>query len=108
MSRSKYNARAVEADGHRFDSQMEYRRYGELRLLEQAGAITALRVHEKWPLVVNGVRCVKLGHYESDFTFVENGQLVVEDVKGYLTPMYRLKKKLMLALYDIEIVEVTA
>jgi len=47
-----------------------------------------------------------IGSYRADFTYVnEDGQPIVEDVKGFRTPVYRLKKKLMRALYGIEILE---
>lgn len=104
---SKYGARPVTIDGHRFDSQAEGRRYIELRLLVRARAIADLTVHPSWPLTVNGRRC---GRYVGDFSYIDNqtGLGVVEDVKGVRTPVYRLKKKLMLALYGIDIVEVEA
>lgn len=36
----------------------------------------------------------------------ERGARIVEDVKGFKTPVYRLKKKLVEALYGIQIREV--
>jgi len=57
-------------------------------------------------LIVKGV---KVGVYEGDFGYWQNGLYFVEDVKSPYTrrqPLYRLKKRLMLALYAIEIVEV--
>lgn len=106
--RGKYNARKVEIDGHIFASWAEARRYSELKLLESAGEIRDLELQHKFPLVVNDV---KIGIYICDFIYhdVKSGQAVVEDVKSVATrkiPVYRLKKKLMLALYGIEIQEV--
>jgi hypothetical protein len=101
---SKYHAQPVVEDGIRFDSKAEWRRYGELKLLAQAGDIHGLECHPRFPLVVNGH---KVGYYEADFRYHERGRgVIVEDVKGVVTPIFRLKKKLVAALYGFEIVEV--
>jgi len=104
---SKYGAKPVTLDGHRFASQAEAARYGELKLLERAGKIADLTVHPRFPITVNGHKiCV----YEADFWYVnlEQARNCVEDVKGFLTIAYRLKKKLMLAVHGIEIKEIDA
>jgi hypothetical protein len=44
--------------------------------------------------------------YVADFKYLENGKEVVEDVKGFKTPVYKLKKKLVEAIYGIEIIEI--
>lgn len=105
MSRRKYGNRPGEVDGRRFDSQKEASRYGELCLLRWAGKIRDLECQPEYPLVVNGV---KVGLYRGDFRYFdcETGQSVTEDVKGYRTREYRLKRKLVKALYGIEIREV--
>lgn len=101
---SKYHARRTEMDGIMFDSAAEARRYGELRLMERAGLVTGLELQPCYPITVNGTR---VGLYRADFRYQDsNGQQVIEDVKGVRTPVYRLKKKLVEALYDIEITEV--
>ena len=41
----------------------------------------------------------------ADFVYLENGQLVVEDVKGVRTPVYKLKKRLMAERFGIEVKE---
>ncbi len=99
-----------QVDGYTFDSVAERRRYQELRALELAAQIYELRVHPCWPLVVNGE---PVGEYEADFSYYrpEPGgltPLVVEDVKGVHTQVYRLKKRLMKALHGIEIEEVNS
>lgn len=103
--RSKFNNRQVHADGLTFDSLAEHRRWCELKLLQQGGAIAGLTVHDRWPLYVKGVLVC---HYESDFCYAENNKLVVEDVKGALTELYKLKKKMMRACWGIRIVEIGA
>lgn len=91
--------------GHSFASKVEARRYGELLLLEKAGAVSNIKVHPRFPLIVNGI---DMGNYEADFSYLEKSALVVEDVKSPATktPLYRLKKKLMKALHHINVVEV--
>ena len=100
---SKYHARRTQVDGHWFDSAKEAARYRALRLLEQAGAIHDLELQPAYPMRVNGrLICT----YRADFRYVEDGRvLIVEDVKGVKTPVYRLKAKLLQALYGIEVRE---
>jgi hypothetical protein len=100
---SKYHAIRVEVDGIVFASKAEARRYGELKLAELSGSVSALELQPKFPLIVNGK---KISTYIADFRYIENGRTVVEDVKGVRTPVYRLKKKMVEAQYGIEIVEV--
>lgn len=103
----KYRNVPTEVDGIHFDSKREAERYGYLRMLEQAGAIHDLFIHEAFPLVVHGQDC---GSYISDFTYMtETGERVVEDVKSAATrklPTYRLKRKMLWALYGLRITEV--
>jgi len=74
-----------------------------LVLAERAGEINDLVLQPKYPLVVNGVR---IGLYRGDFWYRRNGEVVVEDVKGVRTPVYKLKCKLVKACWGIDIVEV--
>ena len=104
---SKYHNRKTEVNGVMFDSSAEALRYRELLLLVTAGEISELFIHPKFQLDVNNIH---LGCYIADFQYNdhERQKIVVEDVKGVKTPVYRLKKKLMKALYGIEIFEVQA
>lgn len=103
---SKYHARRTEADGIMFDSKAEARRYSELRLMERAGLVTGLELQPCYPIAVNGKR---VALYKADFRYQDSeGNTITEDVKGVRTPTYRLKKKLVEALYDIAITEVSA
>lgn len=107
MTAHKYHAVSVEEDGYRFASKAEHRRYRELKLLVAAGAISDLEVHPKFPLTINGTN---VGRYEADFGYrdLERNEVVFEDVKGVRTEVYKLKAKLVRALYGVEIVEVPA
>ena len=102
---SKYGAVPTTLDGLRFASKAEARRYQDLKLMEAAGEIAYLECHPCFPLIVNGV---KVGTYIADFMYWQEGRRVVEDVKGVRTQVYALKKKLVQALYGIEVVEVQA
>lgn len=102
-ARTKYGAIRTQVGDVTFDSRAEAHRYTQLLLLQRAGVISDLELQPKFPLVVNGI---KIGTYIGDFSFIEGGKRVTEDVKGIRTPVYILKKKLVRALYGIEIVEV--
>ena len=107
MKTSKYRNIKTVVDGITFDSAKEARRYGELKLLEKSGRISGLQVQPAFRIVVNN--CL-ICTYKADFRYVTDtphasGQVVIEDCKGFLTPVYRLKKKLMLAVHGISVVE---
>lgn len=125
-SRSKYGVRTDAAgkqartvDGILFASLREAKRYGELKLLEKAGHIRNVEVQPSYPLDAFGVECRPIGIYRADFSYwtrytvsreggppIEHWRAVVEDVKGFKTPLYRWKKKHVEAQYGIEIREV--
>lgn len=102
---TKYRAQPTTIDGIRFASKREANRYSELKLLNLGGAISGLELQPKFPLVVNEQ---KIGTYVADFRYrdLSTDSLVTEDVKGVRTPTYKLKAKLVKALYGVEIVEV--
>ena len=106
--RSKYRAEPTDVDGHRFASQREAARYGELKLQLQAGAITGLELQPTYPLTVIGPDgiAVEIGRYLADFRYQRQGRTVVEDAKGMRTPIYSWKKRHVEAQYGIAIVEV--
>ena len=105
---SKYRAKPQVIDGVRFASKAEAAEYLRLKMLQAAGKIWGLKLQPKFPIVINGV---KVCTYIADFEYSEpmptgEAERVVADVKGMLTPMYRLKKKLFELLYGIRIREV--
>jgi hypothetical protein len=89
-------------DGIKFDSGKESQRYLALKAEQQAGVISFLRLQKRYILRVNGII---LCRYVADFVYIRNGQQVVEDCKGVLTPVYKLKKRLMKIIHGIEIYE---
>lgn len=105
MPRSKYGAVPTTVDNVRFASKKEAAHYGMLKILERAGKIKSLELQPKFPLHVNGqLICTYIG----DFRYVDafTGETDVQDVKGMKTPAYRIKKKLVKAIYGVEIQEV--
>ena len=105
---NKYNAVRVEYDGLWFDSLKERSRYINLKYLEINGDIKDIVHHVVFRLELTNK---KVCDYEADFQYtdIKSGKMIVEDVKSTATrklSTYRLKKKLMLAQYGIEIKEV--
>jgi len=94
---SKYHNTPVTLDGIKFASQAESRRYSELLLREIAGEIHNLRVHPSYLLQTGFKRDGKTYQpitFVADFEYVEEGKVIVEDVKGVVTPTFRIKEKL--------------
>jgi hypothetical protein len=110
MKRPKYGNRKVVRDGITFDSAKEARRWSELLLLEKAGAIQNLQRQVKYQLIpsqkIAGKVVERACSYVADFVYVRDGETVVEDTKGFKTPEYVIKRKLMLWIHHIRIIEV--
>lgn len=96
--RNKYNAQAVVVDGVRFASKAEGARYVILRNKLRNGDIYDLKTHPRFPITVNDEH---ICDYEADFSYLRRGvgRRTVEDVKGVKTPVFRLKWKLVQAIY---------
>ena len=101
---SKYNNRRVNSPDGWFDSQREYKRWGELKLLEKAGEIKDLKRQVPYELIPKDgrLRAIK---FIADFVYMEKGKEVVEDSKGYRNRLYMLKWRMMLHTHGIEILE---
>ena len=117
----KYGAQPTVVDNIRFASKKEAARYGELKLLEKAGQIEELEIQPEFPLMAalttgrirGALRATThqypvLGRYIGDFRYhdLTNQRWIVEDVKGFKTPLYRWKKRHVEAQYGITIVEI--
>jgi len=102
VRRNKYNARKTKKDGITFDSGREAQRYLALKLLESKGQIQDLKIKPVYEFVKNGILICK---YIPDFEYIENGEKVTEDVKGYSTDVYKLKRNMMKAFFKIDILE---
>lgn len=128
MYKNKYGNRKITINGIEFDSRKEARRYNELLLMEKAGAIQDLRRQVPFELIPAQYEDVYTGEYYkrgehkgepkmkrvcvekavtyyADFVYLEGGETVVEDTKGFKTPEYILKRKLLRYLLGIRIKE---
>lgn len=100
-------------DGIVFDSKAEMVRYCSLRIMERAGLIADLELQPQFVLL-EGFRHPEHGRmsairYRADFRYREakTGKIIVEDVKGARTDVYRIKKILLLWRYpELNFVEV--
>ena len=102
---NKYNAKKTEFMGFKFDSKWEAERYGQLASMSLAGVIKDLERQVKYEIVVNDY---KICRYVTDFVYTlvhENGteEKIVEDAKGVQTTDFKLKMKLMKAVFNIDI-----
>lgn len=117
---NKYHAKKIVTDEGVFDSRKEYKRWCDLKMLERAGKISALRRQvgyelipvQREPDVIGPKGGIKKGKviehpctYKADFVYEEGHKTIVEDVKGMRTPEYIIKRKLMLHVFGIRIKE---
>src|SRR5262245_26814974 len=96
VDRSKYRAIPITVDGYRFHSKREAARYGELKLLQKAGEIDGeIELQPPFPLYLEDPytdESVYVCTYIADFMYTRaDGEVKVEDVKGFDTPMGKLK-----------------
>lgn len=102
--RAKYGNKRVFTDDGYFDSKRELKRWQELKLLAKVGEISGLDRQVSFELIPKTAKS-RASYYIADFVYVENGQRVVEDCKGFRDKTYMLKRKLMLWRHGIEIRE---
>lgn len=100
MIRHKFNARKTECDGIKFSSRKEAMRYNQLKAAQTAGEVLFFLRQTPFHLP-GGVK------YVCDFViFYADGRVTFEDAKGFKTESYKAKKRMVEALYPIEIEEV--
>ena len=81
-------------------------------MLQKAGEITDLDTQVPFELIpaqrdpVTKKVVERACNYVADFTYWQNGKFVVEDTKGFKTPDYIIKRKLMLQVHGIRIREI--
>lgn len=109
-NRSKFGNHRIETKDGIFDSQLEYNRWQQLKLLERAKHIKDLDRQVKFVLVEKSKYGGEI-RYMADFVYFDckTGEKVVEDTKSDATktPLYRLKKRLVAEIYGIVIKEIT-
>lgn len=125
---NKYSNQRIVVRGEKFDSEKEYERYCQLKILERAGRISNLQRQVKFTLIPTqreesreiykkgmmkgqpkpGKLIEKECNYIADFVYFDfdKNDIVVEDVKGFRTKEYLIKRKLMLFVKGIRISEV--
>lgn len=102
--RNKYGNRKTEYRGQLYDSKKEAHRAMELDMLVSSGLVSAWYPQHEFKFFLNGV---DICSYIADFKVVyPDGHVEYEDVKGFKTAMYRLKKKMLLAFYGHKIKEI--
>lgn len=92
---NKYRNKKTVIDNVVFHSMKEAARYGELKLLLKAKKIAELKLQPRFKLYAGIV-------YVADFMYfypADPEQMIVEDVKGYKTAVYQMKKKMFLEKY---------
>lgn len=101
---SKYSSKRTFYNGVWYASKKESKRAYELDMLLKAGEVKKWTPQVKYEFVLNGK---KICSYFLDFLVeYSNGEIRYEDVKGMQTPVYKIKKKMMKAFYDIDITEI--
>ena len=111
MGRNKFGNVKTSANGISFDSKAEERRYEELLWLEKAGKISGLKLQVPFEIIPalvlpDGTKWAKT-EYVADFRYYDHDkhEWVTEDVKGYKTDVYKIKRKLMYQVHGIVIFE---
>jgi hypothetical protein len=110
MKPSKMLNKRITIDNINFQSIKEGRRYEELKLMLGQGLIENLRLQVKFELLPS---CIIDGRkrpatkYIADFVYIENGQEIIEDVKGRkLGPAwscFSLKRHIMKVNFGLDI-----
>jgi hypothetical protein len=109
--KGKYNAAGQHLDGHWFASMAEATRYLQLKVMQAEGKIDKLELQPVYQITISGKPITK---YKADFRYTvldpsgRTVDMVIEDVKGMVTDVYALKKKMVEAQYNIPINEIPA
>lgn len=102
---SKYKNKKCVIDGITFDSKAEAKYYERLWLQRKHGEVTGFDLQVPYRLEINDQLICK---YVADFVVTyPDGRIEVIDVKGVETPEFKLKRKLMRAIHNIEVLTVT-
>jgi len=103
--RHKYGTSRPEertVDGVLFASKLEARRYRELLLLQEYGQLRPPFFLRQVPFHLPGRT-----RYVLDFlVFWADGRVSLEDAKGHATEVYKLKRRQVEELYQVELTEV--
>ena len=98
--RHKFHAIRTQINGIKFGSKKEAKYYQELLLRKKVGEVIFFLRQVPFDIGANK-------KYYCDFVeFLANGMVEFIEVKGYKTPLYKLKKSLVESLYPLQIKEV--
>lgn len=100
--KNKFNAKKTWVDGQLCDSKKEAKHYAQLLILEKANEIVGLKLHPRYPILINGV---KICNVVLDFEFIDlttNKKRHI-DVKGVYTSESKLRHKLLEATHNIKV-----
>lgn len=102
----KFKAKRIIVNEIKFDSFSEGQRYSKLAFLQDKGIISDLKIKTRYnmPPLADKPFC----YYEDDFNFIYQKKRVIEDVKGKLTAVFRLKVKMLKYYYphlELELTE---
>lgn len=112
MQKNKYKNKKVEYDGYKFDSKMERDYYIHLKKLQASGTVYEFFMQKKYVIVdaytnARGEK-VRPSYYIADFeVHYSDNRIEVIDIKGQLTPLFNIKKKIFEARYPFSLVLLT-
>ena len=99
----KYGNKKTVIDGYTFDSKLEAKRFGELKLFLKQGTISNLVLQKEFelqPSFKSNGKTERAIKYICDFYYTDKqGKEYVEDAKGFKTDVYAIKRKLFLFKY---------
>jgi len=87
-NKNKYNAKKTYVDNIKFDSKSEAEYYIFLKEMERVGMCAIMEIQPKVYLTKTRIL------YKPDFLIIENGEEIYIDVKGMMTPVFNIKKRL--------------
>lgn len=109
-STNKYKNKECIYNGIKFQSLREKNYYIKLKMLQNSGKISELKLQVPFVLIETFKledKTYRQTKYVADFVYKdEQGKYHIVDTKGFRTPEYKLKKKLMAWKYGIEIEEI--
>lgn len=100
---TKYNNQKTYIQGIKFDSKGEAMHYLYLKSLLDKGTIKNLKLQTKMEFKIDGK---KIFTYYADFSYEDEKGIHYIDVKSPITaknPVFRLKKKIIEAVYNVTI-----
>lgn len=100
-SKSKYRNKKVEYNNIVFDSKKECERYKVLHQMEVTGQIHSLERQKRLEIIPKQID-ERAAYYTADFWYYDQlaKKWVIEDVKGYETVDYVLRRKLVKLNYN--------